>query len=226
MADLNHLSIVVPVGPGDPAWRNLLNDLTAFGSAVEIILSACRPWPDQTRPPENVRWISGEPGRARQLNVGAGQASRPFVWFLHADTRCSERLVDAVRHFIGIDADSLGYFKLRFADDGPALTRLNARSANLRSRLFGLPFGDQGFIIHRRVFHDLKGFDEAISLGEDLDFVVRAKASGVPLRELPGTLETSARRYRQQGWLTTTLRHLWLTWYLTRQAKRRLPVVR
>jgi hypothetical protein len=33
----------------------------------------------------------------------------------------------------------------------------------------------------------------------------------VPLRPTGGTLRTSARKYREQGWLSTTTRHLQLT---------------
>jgi hypothetical protein len=58
--------------------------------------------------------------------------------------------------------------------------------------------------------------------GEDLDFVVRLQAAGLPLQQLPADLITSARRYRQYGWLTTTVRHIYLTGLLARQARQRL----
>ena len=80
----------------------------------------------------------------------------------------------------------------------------------------------KGFIISKSLFEQVHGFDETVTVGEDLDFVVRVQASGVLLQELPAELLTSARRYQQHGWLATTVRHIWLTWCLTRQAKRRL----
>ena len=116
----------------------------------------------------------------------------------------------------------MAYFRLKFAEDGPKQTRLNAWAANIRSRYFGLPFGDQGFIINKSVFERINGFDETVLVGEDLDFVVRLKALDIPLNELSAELITSARRYQQHGWLITSIRHIWLTWLLTRQAKRRL----
>ncbi|MEO1879916.1 MAG: hypothetical protein ABGX40_08065, partial [Methylococcales bacterium] len=112
--------------------------------------------------------------------------------------------------------------QLKFANDGPKSVSLNAWAANVRSRLLGLPFGDQGFIMHHVVFDQVQGFDENISLGEDLDFVVRLQASHVHLQELPAALITSARRYQQYGWLMTSIRHVFLTWQLTRQARQRL----
>ena len=222
MSEFIRLSIVIPVGPDDSVWRHLLNDLAIFGTVPEIILSACQPRPDEIDFPDNARWLQGPQGRARQLNAGARQAMGDMIWFVHADTRLTKGIDHAVQSFIDRDECGLAYFRLKFADDGPVLTHLNAWAANIRSRLFALPFGDQGYIIDKSVFVQLNGFDEAVTLGEDLDFAVRAKANGFALRELPAALITSARRYRQQGWLVTTLRHVCLTWQLTRQAKRRL----
>lgn len=217
-----NLSVVIPVGPNEHAWRHLLNELEVFGKDLEIILSACQAPPVDFKLPENAKWLQGAQGRARQLNAGARQSSRCLIWFLHADTRLTEEVIPAVQLFIKTGGVSLGYFKLKFAGDGPRQTRLNAWAANLRSRYFALPFGDQGFIINKTAFEQLKGFDETVTLGEDLDFVVRLQAAGITLQELPAEVITSARRYRQHGWFSTTLRHVWLTWRLTRQAKRRL----
>jgi len=189
-----------------------------------MILSACQPQPADIELPEQARWLCVPKGRALQLNAGGRQAVRGFIWFVHADTRLTPGVVAAVQRYLEADELSLGYFRLKFAEDGPGLTRLNGWAANMRSRCFGLPFGDQGFIVSKTVFEQLNGFDETLTLGEDLDFVVRLQAAGISLQELPAELITSARRYRQQGWLSTTLRHLWLTWQLTRQARRRLGV--
>lgn len=222
MAAFSDLSIVIPVGPEDDAWRHLLNELADFGQEPEIILSACRPQPADIELPGHARWFCAPQGRAHQLNSGASQSARGYIWFVHADTRFTPGVKAAVQHFIEADGQGLGYFRLVFADDGPGLTRLNAWAANFRSRCFGLPFGDQGFIVRKSVFRHMKGFDETIALGEDLDFVVRLQTAGIPLQALSAELITSARRYRHHGWLSTTFRHLWLTWQLTRQARRRL----
>lgn len=225
MTDFSKLSIVVPVGPNDEAWRQCLNELKVFGQEVEIILSACQSLPLDLQLPANAQWLHAKQGRAQQLNAGAERAAGEILWFVHADTRLNEAVVTEVRKFIADAGNSLGYFRLRFAGDGPWLTRVNAAAANIRSRLFDLPFGDQGFILSKTAFERLNGFDETVKPGEDLDFVVRVKASGVSLRELPAELITSARRYRHYGWLITTMRHVWLTWVLTRQAQKRLRMV-
>lgn len=215
------LSIVIPVGPDDHVWQALLDDLAVFGTTPEIILSACQEQPLDRVLPSNACWLKTNRGRAHQQNAGARQTSRGVVWFVHADTRLTAAVPGAIRHYLNQETQGLGYFRLRFAADGPGLTYLNAAAANFRSHCFALPFGDQGFIVRRSVFEQLGGFDESVRLGEDLDFVVRLRAAGRMIQELPAALITSARRYKQTGWLPATLRHLWLTWSLTRQARRR-----
>lgn len=215
------LSIIIPVGPGDNTWCNLLKELTVFGTNIEVILSACQTQPIDIDLPSNILWVQSSQGRAHQLNVGAKQATRQFIWFLHADTHLTSSVLQAIRSYIETSNQCMGYFRLKFANDGPVLTRFNAWAANIRSRFFGLPFGDQGFIVNKTLFEQLSGFDETVSIGEDLDFVVRVQAMGNELQELPAELITSSRRYQQHGWFFTTIRHVWLTWCLTRQAKRR-----
>ena len=222
MTGFGKLSVVIPVGPDDNTWQHLLKELTVFGTELEIILSACQIQPIDIELPNHVLWIQSSKGRAYQLNAGVKHATRSFVWFLHADTRFSVGVKEAIFSYIEISSHTMGYFRLKFASDGPAKTRLNAWGANIRSRYFGLPFGDQGFVINKSLFEHTNGFNESVLVGEDLDFVVRVKASGMQLQELPAELISSSRRYKEYGWFTTTTRHLWLTWCLTRQAKRRL----
>lgn len=222
MTTNNKLSIVIPAGPGENAWHQLLKDLEIFGKDVEIIISACQEQAVDIDLPVNVQWIQTTQGRARQLNAGARMARGECLWFLHADTRLTMGVIDAVQQMLESEVQNMGYFRLKFADDGPRQTQVNAWAANIRSHFFGLPFGDQGFIMSKTVFEQLNGFDETISLGEDLDFVVRLRAAGIPLQKLPAELLSSSRRYQQQGWLSTSIRHIYLTFHLTRQAKRRL----
>ncbi|WP_428354047.1 hypothetical protein [Methyloprofundus sp.] len=221
---VSKLSIIIPVGPDDNTWQYLLKELTVLGEDIEIILSACQALPKDFNLPDNIIWMHTTQGRARQLNVGATQASRPVIWFLHADTRFTVGVIDALHNYIAKDKQGMGYFRLKFAKDGPQQIRLNAWAANVRSRLFGLPFGDQGFIMRKSLFEHMHGFDESLKIGEDLDFAVRVRANDFSLIELPAELMTSARRYKQNGWLLTTSRHIYLTWTLTRQAKHRLTL--
>lgn len=224
-AVFERLSVVIPVALNDLSWRQLLNDLSAFEHALEIILVACSPPPTDIKLASNVVWIQAQQGRPQQLNAGAQQTNRDFIWFLHADTQLTTAVMPAVHNYIQhtkTTTHQLAYFRLKFAQDGPKQTCLNAWAANKRSQFLSLPFGDQGFIINKRLFTHMQGFDETLKRGEDVDFVIRLQSANITLRVLSATLITSARRYQQYGWLLTSIRHVWLTWRLARQARQRL----
>jgi hypothetical protein len=215
MAAPLRLSVVVPVGPGDRSWPGLLGDLGALGDGAEVILVAT----EGEAPADFVardhglaapaRWLEAPAGRARQQNAGARAAAGESLWFLHADSRLPARSVRAAEEFAG--RNGLGYFRLRYLADGPLPARLNAVGAGIRSRLLGLPFGDQGFLLPRATFRALGCFDESLDGGEDHALVWMARARGVPLVPIGDPIFSSARRYRDQGWLRTTLRHARLT---------------
>lgn len=215
---LADLAVVIPVAPGDEAWRGLLDDLATLPPETEILFAgteppaaaagvilverlAGRPW----------RWLAAPRGRARQLNVAADASRRTHLWFLHADSRFTGDTVARLRAAVAEAPDALLYSDLGFLPDGPRAVRLNALAVRMRARWLGMPFGDQGLCIAREAFARLGGFDETAGYGEDHLLVWRARRAGIPLRATGGTLLTSARRYRDRGWARTTARHLWLT---------------
>ncbi|MDT8437806.1 MAG: glycosyltransferase [Wenzhouxiangellaceae bacterium] len=216
------LSVVVPVAPGDSAWRGLVDVLAGLSADCECIFSGSGPRPEQGLPAA-ARWVRGKPGRALQLNRGVRAAAAPMLWLLHADSRPDARVLARVQD--GLTAERaqtrIAYFDLAFVD-GPRAVALNAWGARLRSRLFALPYGDQGWLLPRAVFEQLGGFDATFGRGEDLDFIVRARAAGVSIEALGVPLVTSARRYREQGWWATTREHLRLTLELRRKALNRI----
>ncbi|MBK5912509.1 hypothetical protein CCR85_13530 [Rhodothalassium salexigens] len=183
-----HISVIIPARDGEDRLERLLDALEPHRAAdMEVIVSAGR-------------------NRADALNRGAGDAQGRHLWFLHADTRLGYEAPDALRRSIRRHPLALRYFDLAFDDDGPALTRLNAWGANARSRLLGLPYGDQGLSLHRALFEVVGGFPEDAACGEDHLFVWRARGLGVRVRPVGARLVTSARRYGDEGWLATTAR--------------------
>ena len=215
------VALIIPVGPGDDSWRRLGTFLKQLPEGMEQVLVGCEPSP-QDWPPgfEHVRWIEADRGRAAQCNAGAEATQAEFLWWLHADSEPASDAWQALLAALRARPDALHWFRLRFSD-GPRLGWLNAAGANWRSRRFGLPFGDQGLCLARASFRALGGFDRTLALGEDLALVMRAQRDGIALNEVAATISTSARRYARQGWLRTTLRHLWLTWRLARAERAR-----
>ena len=144
--------------------------------------------------------------RAKSLNSGAAEASGEWLWFVHADSRISTDSLQALEQSLKHYPDALHYFDLAF-DKG--FLGGNALGANLRSRILGIPFGDQGFCIKKSLFKDLSGYCEETAYGEDLLFVWQAHQAGIKLRRIPSKLLTSGRKYQQQGWLKLTLLYQW-----------------
>ena len=222
------LAVVVPVGPGDrigPRLRAQLERLPATAQVYVVASDAAdQPCSDadygadlEAAPAGSAsgphwHWLRAPKGRAVQQNTGAAAAQRDWLWFVHADTILAAGTLPALARFINADVPALGYFDLRFLDDGPALTRINAVGAWLRSRWLRLPFGDQGFVLPRATFVALGGFDPATGRGEDHQLVWRARRAGLPITPIGALIYTSARRYATGGWATTTGGHLLETW--------------
>lgn len=211
--DAPTLSILVPAGPADRDWIALLDDLPIRDNVERLlVLAEGDTLPDA---PSGTRLLTAPAGRARQLNAGLRAAQGDSIWILHADSRVDAAAVVAANRaaaaFARGEPAALCWFDLGF-HDGPARMRINAFGANVRSRVFGMPFGDQGFLAPRVLFESLGGFDETVGRGEDHALVWTARRAGIPLRRLRGRVRTSARRYVEHGWWRTTCEHLALTW--------------
>lgn len=227
------LSVIVPFAPHETEGELLLERLHAWLRDAEIVLVRV----DGSTLPEEVldcavgtsaHVVVSPQGCARQMNAGAQAARGQWLWFLHADSHMFARTSAALDAFIERGEAALGYFDLRYLDDGPALMWLNALGANLRARWLGLPFGDQGFVLPASWFERLGGYDEDAVDGEDCLLVRRARAAGLPLRRVRAPLASSARKYAEHGWWRTTARHLalavcqaWPQWWAMRQARRK-----
>ncbi len=204
------VAIIIPAGPGDAAWRLLLPQLAA-AAADEIVLALADGDAGLANSDLNIRVVHSPAGRAHQLNVGANASGAEWLWFLHADSVVESRTLDAMHAFVSEAPQAIGYFRLGFVNDGPALMFINAWGAGLRSRWMGLPFGDQGLLMPRKIYEALDGFDESVGKGEDHALIWAARARGIPLRAIKATVRTSARRYAENGWLRTTMMHLRMT---------------
>lgn len=213
------LSAVVPVGPNDQTWRDLITDLTALTSRDEVIFSAAEPEPhdlpaiiEGIRLACGVTWLHGSAGRAAQMNRGARVARASYLWFLHCDSRLASDAVEALRRSIASAPDALHYFQLRFGGPRPRLMVCNEYGVAVRSRLLGKPFGDQALCLDANRFVELGTYDEQAEYGEDHLLVLAARRQKLRLRCTGATIVTSSRKYLRQGWAATTLRHGWLTW--------------
>ena len=142
------------------------------------------------------RLIEGAPGRGGQLARGAAVAKGAWLLLLHADTHLSEDWTMEARRHIETHPGNAGWFRLRFRARGAA-PRIVERGANLRARLLGLPYGDQGLLVSRRTLADVGGIPD-IPLMEDVVLARRLRGRLHPLR---ADALTSAARYQADGWI-------------------------
>jgi hypothetical protein len=220
MNTLANTSIIIPFAPEDIAWQALLSDLTALPDSTEIILVAASeqarlqaiPLTDQRK----ITVANSLLGRSLQMNTGAALAKNPCLWFLHADSRIDAACLKEIDGF-NFDKKQLGYFGLRFSDDGPSRMGINRFGVWFRSRFLKIPFGDQGFVISKHHFKMLGGYREDLNAGEDHAFVWCARKNGVKLKAINASITTSARKYSHHGWGKTTRQHLRDTWRQARQ---------
>lgn len=150
--------------------------------------------------------IVSDKGRGQQLRRGGEEAAGDWLLFLHADTRLQAGWRAAAAAFIANPANETRAAVFTYAlDDSSPQARRIERLVGWRTRVLGLPYGDQGLLISRGHYDRLGGF-RAMQLMEDVDLVRRV---GKPNLTVLGTRAvTSATRYRRGGWWARPLRNL------------------
>lgn len=147
------------------------------------------------------RTISGPRGRALQMNLGVEESKGELLLFLHADTLLPDHFLTQITRTLGIFNAAAGAFSLGF-DNRRRSMAIISWGANLRSRLFSLPYGDQGLFTSRKNFLAVGGFPE-MEIMEDFVFIRKMRRLGriITLRD---QVITSARRWENTGVLKTT----------------------
>ena len=155
----------------------------------------------------NVKVVTSLIGRSVQMNKGAESASGEILLFLHADCVLPKEDILNVRNVFGCSSFVGGAFKIRLLSD-KFRYRIIEKGINFRSKVFKLPYGDQGLFVKRPVFEQLGGFREMPNC-EDLDFVCRLKKHG-KIIILDERISSSIRRWKNHGILRTSFRNQFL----------------
>ena len=205
------LSIIIPTLNAAGSLRRSLPPLAAIEAAglVREVIFADGGSTDQTAEiaeHAGARLVPATRGRGTQLAAGAEASRGDWMLFLHADTKLAAGWESGVRGFIDDpeNIDRAGYFRFGLDDSAVAARWLEAM-VGLRCRLLRLPYGDQGLLISRRLYDALGGF-RPLPLMEDVDLVRRI--GWRRLTPLGCAAETSAIRYRRDGYLLRPLRNL------------------
>lgn len=146
--------------------------------------------------------LSSAPGRARQMNAGATQATGDWLVFLHADTQLPQPFFEWVE-MIADSSKNWGRFNVRLSGQR-SIFRVIETFINWRSRVTGIATGDQAIFIRRELFQLLDGFADQ-PLMEDIELCRRLRRLESPLC-LKQPVKTSSRRWETAGvWRTILL---------------------
>ncbi len=204
------ISVIIPTLNAGPGLARTLGSLGAgleAGLLRELIISDGGSNDETLAIVEaaGAELVQGSVGRGVQIARGIAAAEGAWLLVLHADTVLDGDWADAAHAHIAGDQAKAGYFRLRF-DTGAFAAWVVAGWANLRSRLLGLPYGDQGILVSAQLLADVGGYPP-LPLMED---VALARALRGRLVAVPVNARTSAAKYVREGWLRRGAKNLWL----------------
>ncbi len=209
------ISIVAPLyneGQNVAGLVTHLQDLRGLHEAIlvdasdqvesrEILKSIARQHQPEPEKPL-IRVIStDQPGRSRQMNLGAMAATGDILLFLHCDTRLPDNAIAMVERAVS-GQRQWGRFDVVLESKG-WIYRLIENMIWIRSRIRPLATGDQGIFVTASLFHRVNGFPP-ICLMEDVAMSKLLKPHSSPLLISPPAI-TSARRWQNRGAIRTIL---------------------
>lgn len=206
--------IIVPVLNESAVLSQQLNELDvlrAMGAQVLLVDGGSNDRTVQLARNAGFEVLESERGRARQMNAGARAVQSDLLVFLHVDTYLPRDALHQIENHLN-GKSSWGRFDVRIVGRSPWLKVISI-CMNWRSRLTGIATGDQTFFMTREAFDKVNGFPEQ-PLMEDIEMSKRLKQLSPPVC-LPDRVETSGRRWDQNGvWKTILLmwRLRWAYW--------------
>jgi len=151
----------------------------------------------------DLRIITSEKGRAKQMNKGAKTASGEVLYFLHADSfppkYFDKYIISEVQK-----GNPAGCFRMKFDSSHWWLklagwfTQFNWRACR---------GGDQSQFITKELFNEIGGFDETYSIYED-NILINELYKRKKFLVIQDCITTSARLYRQKG-IWNVQYHFW-----------------
>ena len=150
------------------------------------------------------RVMTAPRGRGGQLAAGVAAARGEWLLLLHADTRLGEGWSRIPPQEGRRGEERAYYFRLVLDCDDPRARRLE-RLVAWRGRVLGLPYGDQGLLIHRDLLRSVGGV-RALPLMEDVDLVRRLGRRRLAAVDVAAV--TSAAKWVRDGWYRRSARNL------------------
>ncbi|MDI6795555.1 MAG: TIGR04283 family arsenosugar biosynthesis glycosyltransferase [Desulfatibacillaceae bacterium] len=198
------LSVIIPAYNEEQNLPRTLKKLVGFCHEVIVVDGHSQDATAKIASKMGAQVLLSQKGRGLQMALGASKAKGDVLCFVHADTLVPK---DFARHIslalkdsrvvwgafaLGVDARTLGL-------------NLICLGANLRTRLFKLPYGDQAIFVRRDAYFAVGGF-APVPLMEDVDLARKLGRIG-RFCFVRARVVTSARRWQQEGLLARTLKN-------------------
>ncbi|TXE19317.1 glycosyltransferase [Psychroserpens burtonensis] len=151
-----------------------------------------------------IKLLSSPKGRAKQMNLGAKEASGDILYFLHADSfpplHFDKLIISEVKK-----GNNAGCFRLKF-DSNHWWLRLAGWLTQFSWR--ACRGGDQSQFITRALFDEIGGFDENFTIYED-NILINELYARKEFVVINKKIVTSARLYRKLG-IWKLQYHFWM----------------
>lgn len=147
-------------------------------------------------------------GRAQQMHEGALASSGDILLFLHADTHLPDNWQQILAEvYMSKSPPSATAFRMKFETDNWRY-RFISWGARVRSRITGIPHGDQGIAVRREAYFQVGGFP-SVPLMEEYYLGRKLRRFG-RIETLPDVIVASTRRYTENGPLFNAFRNAFL----------------
>ena len=199
------LSIIIPVARRENDFKLIKQLREKFqGCEIIIVSDETNEFIKSAKLQVNQLYFLKNSSRAKALNKAASLSNCKNLWFLHLDSNVEHiQLSDLT----GLDEFTVSTFLLKFDQKNCWWI---AAGANFRTKTFDIPFGDQSFLMSKKLFNFIGGFDENLSLGEDHEFIWRIKSLNIKLNIINKKIITSAIKYENKK-IYQSLKTLWKT---------------
>lgn len=199
------IAIVIPVLDDSDALRVLARRIRGWKTQpTEVVVVSVKPEPELRSLCSEYEYIYIESvaNRGLQLDQGARATRGEVLWFLHADAEPHNESLLTISNAITDGAEG-GYFRFEFAGRPLWWKRLLQQLIQWRTRLGGIPYGDQGLFVHRDAYSEAGGFNHQ-PLFEEVALIKNLRARGhfLPLA-LP--IGVAPRRWERDGWCRRSL---------------------
>jgi rSAM/selenodomain-associated transferase 2 len=201
---LMKLSIIIPALNEAQILGNTLESLKGPPAEIIVVDGGSRDGTVEVARQYTSHVLVARAGRGFQQDTGARQSHGNVLVFLHADTQLPGKYPHLIHQALDDPGVIFGAFSLGIHRSTPVLDFI-AFMANLRSRLFNLPYGDQALFVRRDSYFQVGGFQDW-SIMEDVDLVRRLNRVG-GFRLAHSSVQTSARRWERENLIFTTLRN-------------------